>query len=171
MNHTIALIALLLALVAGSACDIGGRVYVLDEEEGVAVLREALEARGYHPDDATQAVADVIVCPTAGEACDPALSYVLDGWDAAAGVGFEYVSGADPDFPGAGALTSGAVSERREAAAALQEATNAEVSPGVVLVVHRWAHETALLAREQLRGHVDRELDALGLFGPAVGAP
>lgn len=171
MNRATIFIAASLALVAASACDIGGGVHVLGEEEGVAVLRESLVARGYHPDDASHVVADIIVCPAAGESCDPALSYVLDGWDAAAGVGFEYVSEADADFPDDAALTSGAVSERREAAAALQEATNAEVSPGVVLVVHRWAHETALLAREQLRSHADGELDALGLFGPAVGAP
>ena len=171
MNRTTIFIAASLALVAASACDIGGGVYVLGEEEGVAVLREALVARGYHPDDGSHAVANVIVCPAAGEGCDPALSYVLDGWDAAAGVGFEYVSEADPDFPGATALTSGAPSDRRDAAVALQEATNAEVSPGVVLVVRRWAHETAFLAREQLRAHADGELDALGLFGPAVGAP
>ncbi|TNF34922.1 MAG: hypothetical protein EP329_06755 [Deltaproteobacteria bacterium] len=145
-----------------AACDIGGDAYLLSESEGVAVVRAALEARGYHPDDTTHGVSDVVVCPADG-ACDAPLSYVLDGWDGAAGVGFEYVSEDDPDFAAHPELTSGHVSETRDAVAALGDATAAAVAPAHVLVFRPWAHETRYLAEEQLRSHVDAELDALGL--------
>jgi|GEM_PF-2932070 len=157
-------LAALLAILAFVACDIGGGVYVLSEAEGTAILREALEARGYQPDDTDHAVTDVVVCPDEG-ACDPALTYVLDGWDATAGVGFEYVSEADPDFPDHPELTGGHVAEVRDAVAALADATAERVAPATVLVVRRWAHETRYLAEEQLRRHVEDELDALAAFG------
>lgn len=144
------------------ACDVGDGAYRLSEAEGGAVVRAAFEARGLNVNDTTHVVTGVSFCPGV-RPCASTLDYVLDGWDAGAGVGFEYVSRDDPDFVDDSAWTSGPVAEVSVAVDALEEATDAAVAPARVLVFRPWAHETRLLAEEQLRRQVEAELDALDL--------
>jgi hypothetical protein len=141
---------LALALVCLAGC---GGSYVIPEEDGVRITREELAARGVSAAE-TRSFGPVAVDGVA-------VSFVLDGWSAAAALGFEYVSEADPDFAEA-APDLGSLDESPKLQAAVDAALAAEPDSHV-LILRTWSHETQQLAEEQLREHVRTWLAGLGM--------
>ena len=141
---------LALALLSLPAC---GGSYVIPEADGVAIARAELAARGVATSDA-RGLGPLTIDGVA-------VSFELDGWSAARTIGFEYVSENDPDFVEA-ATDLGAIDQTPKLQAAVDAALAAE--PGSrVLILRTWSHETAELAEDQLRRHVDEWLSAQGL--------
>jgi len=137
-----------------AACDLDD-VWVLPEDEAVAIVREEMTARGLDAADTTRVIEGLEVC--VADAPCRTVTLALDGWDADARVGFAYITATDRGLPGSTAV------ERDEAEALQAELDERAQSGGVVLVFRAWAHETALLAVEQFRRAVREALDAHGL--------
>lgn len=141
----------LLVLVASSlsAC---GDVYVLSEEEGVRAARDELLVHGIQADAVGEPLGPIVVDGVA-------ISFVLDGWSAERGLGFEYVAERDPDFDEA-PVDLGSLAESQKLEAAV-DAALAATPERRVLVLRTWGHETFDLAEEQLRRRVSSWLDGL----------
>lgn len=143
----------LLPLLVTSLAACGTDGYVVPEEDGVAIARQACEARGVTVDE-TRPLGPLTIDAVA-------VSFVLDAWNGTRAVGFEYLSEADPDFVEA-ATELGDATE----SAKLQTAVDAAVATepdSHVLIIHTWAHETPALAEDQLRRYVDGWLSDHGL--------
>lgn len=136
--------ALVLTLV--SACQFS---YILDEDEGVAVAREVFTRHGI----------DAMSTRELGPLTLDDVVFTADGWSAAARLGFEYVSEADPDFTEA-TTDLGAIDQYERLQTAVDDFLATE--GGHVLILRTWTHETAELAREQLDKRVDAWLIAQG---------
>jgi len=142
-----------LPLAFGSLAACGTDGYVVPEADGVAIARQAFEARGVTVSE-TRAMGPLTIDAVG-------VSFVLDGWNATRGLGFEYVAEADPDFVEA-ATDLGDVAESEKLQTAVDAALATEPDSHV-LVLHTWTHETAELAEDQLRRHVDGWLTEQGL--------
>jgi hypothetical protein len=132
-----------LALVALPAC---GMSYTLTEEEGVAVAQAAFQRHGVNP-GSTRPFGPVVID-------EVSVDFTVDRWSLADGLGFEYVSEADPDFAEA-ATDLGANDQHARLQTAVDEALAVD-EPGVQLLILRtWGHQTYELAVDQLDGYVD----------------
>lgn len=142
-------LALALSLLPLAAC---GTSYTLGEGDGVTAASDEFAAHGVVA-SATRSLGPVTVDGVA-------LTFTLDRWCPAEGLGFEYIADNDPDFTAA-TTDLGVGTSTAKLQAAVDAALAAE--PGAhVLILRTWGHETFELARDQLRGYVAQWLVAHG---------